>query len=89
MDNMIAVNTKGDEELAHETLLIKRLRAACAVLVKAEEDRLPPRMPRERPRRLSSIQREFFQQTLNLYVEAEGSEAFVLEMEQRAMKAQG
>jgi hypothetical protein len=88
MDNMIAVNTKGDEELARETLLIKRLRAACAVLVKAEEDRRP-RMRRERPRRLSSIQREFFQQTLNLYVQAEDSEAFVIEMEQSAVKVQG
>jgi hypothetical protein len=86
VDNIIVVRNN-DEELAREVLLIKRLRAACATLVETEEDRRP-RMPRERPRLLSSIQREFFQRTLASYVQAEDSEAFVLGMEQKAAKAQ-
>lgn len=88
MDSIIIVGSKDDAELARETLLVKRLRAACATLAKAQEDRRPM-IPRERPRRLSRIQREFLEEALGRYVLVEDSEAFLLEMEQKAEEAQG
>ena len=83
---MDAAVEKKDVELAREILLIKRLRAACAILAKAQEDRRP-KLPRERPRRLSRLQLEYFEDVLGQYIRADDFGAFVLEKEREAQEA--
>lgn len=82
---MDAAVEKKDVELAREILLIKRLRVASAILAEAQED-CRPKLPRERPRRLSRLQLEYFEDVLGQYIRADDFDAFVLEKEREAQE---